>query len=478
MTVRHGLVAVAGFLMLAGPAAAQGLRIANVTIVSPERDAQPGMDVIVRDGRIAAITRTGKADGIPTIDGRGRYLTPGLIDSHVHLGAISGMRPDQEAAHPDIARAAWEQMPRSFLLHGYTTVVDLISTGEAMARWKRAPLMPDTFFCGGAVPMDGYPMAMLPPAVRSQMPYMLIEPGQTPPPGIDPAQHTPAAVVARMKKDGAICVKTTFERGFGPVRDLPVPKLDTIRELVRAAHAQGMPVMLHANGLEAQEFGVAAGVDVIVHGMWNTPPNSDETQQRIRRALDGIIASKIGWQPTIQVLKGLSAMFDPAFLASADLRRVQPASLIAWYATADGQWFRDEIAKEAPPGPPPPGGFLPTRQVRKAQAYLASRGGRLLFGTDTPSAPTYANPPGLNGWLEMQNWMEAGVTPLQLFQAATIENARALNLDREIGTVEVGKRANLLLLKEDPRQTIAAWRGIEKVILGGKALDPASLAAP
>ena len=61
--------------------------------------------------------------------------------------------------------------------------------------------------------------------------------------------------------------------------------------------------------------------------------------------------------------------------------------------------------------------------------------------------------------------------------AATLSNAKALKLDREIGTVEVGKRANLLLLRQDPTQTIQAYRGIEKVILGGQVLAPAELAA-
>jgi imidazolonepropionase-like amidohydrolase len=61
-----------------------------------------------------------------TIDGTGLFLTPGLIDSHVHLGAIPGMTPEQEAAHPDIARAARDQIPRRYLLSGLTSLIDLI----------------------------------------------------------------------------------------------------------------------------------------------------------------------------------------------------------------------------------------------------------------------------------------------------------------------------------------------------------------
>lgn len=58
-----------------------------------------------------------------------------------------------------------------------------------------------------------------------------------------------------------------------------------------------------------------------------------------------------------------------------------------------------------------------------------------------------------------------------------MSNARALKLDREIGTVQVGKRANLLLVRADPRKTIQAYQEIAKVILGGRVLDPSMLAA-
>jgi imidazolonepropionase-like amidohydrolase len=101
----------------------------------------------------------------------------------------------------------------------------------------------------------------------------------------------------------------------------------------------------------------------------------------------------------------------------------------------------------------------------------------VLFGTDTPSAPTYGNPPGLNAWFEMKNLLDAGLTPKQIFRAATLSNAQALHLDRDIGTVEVGKRANLLLLRQDPEKTIEAYADIVSVILDGRVLDPAELAA-
>jgi imidazolonepropionase-like amidohydrolase len=487
-------------LATASPAAvwaAADLQIEHVTIVSPERDG-PMRDVRVRvhAGRITAISKAGGPAMAPTkdmitIDGTGLFLAPGLIDSHVHLGGIPGMTPEQEAAHPDIAGAAQDQIPRSYLLSGFTSLIDLISTPQEMARWKSHATVPDTYFCGGAALMDGYPMNYAPKTERYQAwPYMLIESGSQAPAGIDPAMHTPQAVISRMKADGAICVKTFFERGFGGARDLPVPRVETIREVVKAAHAAGMPVLMHANADEAQKFGLDAGIDIMAHGLWNWNQEHSKTSELtpgIKKILDDELAHNVGWQPTMQVLRGLTDLYSTSFLSDPRLARVLPANLIDWYRSSEGQWFLLEVSRDAKwPDNVSAGelerivnlGFFTTLdRGKQATAYMIARRGRILFGTDTPSSPTFANPPGLNGWLEMHRLRDAGETAAQIFKSATLTNARALKLDRDIGTVQVGKRANLLLLQQDPAQTIEAYTGIVKVILNGRVLDPNELAA-
>ena len=476
---------------------AADLQIEHVTIVSAERgSSMPDALVRVRDGRIVVVARADAApppsgDDTITIDGSGLFLAPGLIDSHVHLSSIPGMRRDQEAKHPELARAARDQIPRSFLLYGFTTLIDLISTPQEMLRWKSHALVPDTHFCGGAALMDGYPMNYTPKAERYGVwPYMLIEPGTQAPDGVDPALHTPQAVVSRMKADGAVCVKTFFERGFGGVRNLAVPKLETIRDVVKAAHDAGLTALMHGSSEEAHRFGLDAGVDVMVHGLWNWRRQSatdNEIPPGIKATLDDEVARGIGWQPTMQVLRGVSDLFSTSFLSDPRLLRVLPAKLIDWYQTPEGQWFRalQSRSEQGPANASPReversfnAEFAPViDRAKRATAYVVARHGRLLFGTDTPSAPTYANPPGLNGWLEMQRLVDAGATAAQIFESATLANARALKLDRDIGTVEVGKRANLLLLRQDPTQTIDAYADIVKVILNGRLLDPSQLTA-
>jgi Amidohydrolase family len=184
-------------------AGSQDLRIENVTIVSPESTREiDGVTVTIHDGRIRSISSavsaaaaSGPSSAVQTLDGTNLYLIPGLIDSHVHLGGIPGMTDEQEKAHPDIAWAARNQFPRSYLYSGFTTVIDLISTPEGMARWKSHDPVPDTYFCGGAVLMDGYPSNYLPKESRyTAMPYWLVgarTPGSTLPPGVTAGEHTP-----------------------------------------------------------------------------------------------------------------------------------------------------------------------------------------------------------------------------------------------------------------------------------------------
>jgi imidazolonepropionase-like amidohydrolase len=482
-------VALLLVLFTTGAAAtpAHDVWIEKVTVVSAERThALAGVNVKIHEGKIVEIARAplqGRRTDTEIIDGKGLFLTPGLIDGHVHLSEIPGMLPEQEQAHPDIAQAAREQFPKSYLYFGFTTLVDLNATPKSIAAWNAHKLRPDTYFCGGVPVMDGYPTRSRPKPDRyDAMPYFLVEPEDLKdlPANIDAAAHTAEAVVARMKADGAICVKTYFERGFGAHRDWRVPHLKTIQDLVRAAHAAGLPVLLHANSYDAQAFGIQAGTDVFAHGLWNWSEPDDVTvpTPKITAVLQAVIDAKRGYQPTIEVLYGIRNVFDDQFLGEPMLSRALPMSLIEWYKSPEGQWYHDRLAKmieESSGHPSDIERFI--ARVNHVVAFLAAHDAHFSFGSDTPSDATYANPPGLNGWLEMHRLIDAGMSPAQLFKAATLANAVAFRLSREVGSVEVGKQANLLLLRADPTVTIRAYDHIHRIILHGSVIDPAELAA-
>jgi len=239
--------------------------------------------------------------------------------------------------------------------------------------------------------------------------------------------------------------------------------------------------MIHANSFEAQRFAVDGDVNVIAHGMWNWGDlnKNSELPDDIKRLLDEIVKEGIGYQATTQVLYGLEAPFDPDYLKNPAIAKVAPKNLIEWFESPEGKWFGKELNEGGDPDAVVIRGIEqgPMRRLRQVVAYLASKDANLLFGTDTPSAPTYGNLPGLNGFLEMKQLQRAGMSLKQIFRAATISNAQEFKLESQIGTIEPGKVANLVLMTKNPLETIDAYDSITTVFVHGKPVSRKDLAA-
>lgn len=476
--------------------------ITDATIISPESlDHIEKGSVLIEDGRIARVERTQEAkrpDGAIVVSGNGQYLIPGLMDSHVHLSSIPGMEmtPDQVklneplaksySKHEAMVESYLKQLPRSYLYYGYTTLVDLVAPSpHELEDFRHEPLHPDLYSCNPSMPFaNGYPMSYAPPEVRFKLfPNFIYDPRQAAsiPPEYKPEDHTPAADVARVKNAGGICVKTFFERGFGPVRNLPVMAPDVLSDIRRAATASGLVLMIHANSFEAQRFAVDGNVDVIAHGMWNWGDldKNPELPDEIKRLLDEIVEKRIGYQATTQVLGGLRAYFDPEYLKMPAITQVVPAALLDWFNSPDGKWFRKELDEDNAPDATMREAFDrgPIRRVRQVVGYLAAMNANFLLGTDTPSAPTYGNLPGLNGFLEMKQLQKAGMSLKQIFRAATISNAQEFRLESQIGTIEPDKVANLVLMTKNPLETIDAYDSITTIFVHGKPIARKDLAA-
>jgi hypothetical protein len=374
-------------------------------------------------------------------------------------------------------RAYFRQLPRSYLYYGYTTLVDLIVFDRAMLDdFRNAPLHPDLLDCGEALPLaNGYPMAFLPPEQRFKaFGNFLHDPAQASsiPAEYKPGDHTPEAAVARVKRAGGSCVKMFFERGFGADRDLPVPSADIFARVRAAATRERLPLIVHANGLEGQAFAVQGHADVIAHGMWHWGALDREQAlpPSIKTVLDRIAAERIGYQPTLRVLYGELAYFDPAYLDTPAIAKVVPKSLAAWFRTPAGRAFRKDLEEKDTPDAAMVAGYErgPLRRVRQVVEYLAAKDANFLFGSDTPSGPTYGNLPGLNGFLEMRELRKAGLDLTQVLRAATINNARQFRIDAQVGTIEPGKVANLVLLARSPLESIEAYDSITTVWIHGE----------
>ena len=109
---------------------------------------------------------------------------------------------------------------------------------------------------------------------------------------------------------------------------------------------------------------------------------------------------------------------------------------------------------------------------------MVERGANLLFASDTAVGGFgWGTPAGLAGFWELQAWAKAGVPLVDLFKAVTINNALALGLADEVGTIEPGKRADTLILRNNPLDRIDAYDSIELVVIGGEVIERSSLSA-
>jgi hypothetical protein len=135
--------------------------ITDVRIISPEKlDHIEKGSVLIENGRIDSVERVKgakKPAGATVVSGEGQFLIPGLIDSHVHLASVPGIRPEVNFG-PAEAKPMWikeyfKQLPRSYLYFGYTTLVDLAAVDRrVLDDLRQAPLHPDLYDCGQSLP--------------------------------------------------------------------------------------------------------------------------------------------------------------------------------------------------------------------------------------------------------------------------------------------------------------------------------------
>jgi len=470
-----------------------GIVIEDVTVISSERQAPlPHATVVIRDGRIAQIaTNLAAGPHAKKIDGHERFLIPGLIDSHVHIGALAPLDDDAVEAHPELLQAYRSQLPRSYLAFGFTTLVDLTTAAQALARFNEAPVHPNLYHCGPAVrTAGGYGAQRIPQdAAAANAANLIYEPAQAKnwPSNLDPQDYTPARAVERVVEGGGVCVKAFVEPGFGGVFTWPVPSAETLAALREETRRRGLVFIVHANAADAWKAVIGAHADVIAHGLWHWPGDrfASVPPSEAREVIRAVAKSGIWVQPTLQVVYGELTVFDRSLLDNPRLAEALPPQVIAYLksdaaqasARATADTYRQIIAKLHPPASMDIAavmGIAPARVTASLRIMLEEKV-KLLFGSDTPAGEGIGNPPGLNGRFELSRWSEAGVPLARILRAATLDNAAAFGLSADRGTIEVGKRADLLLLRADPLKTIDAYDSIETIFVNGNPIPRASL---
>lgn len=456
------------------------LLIENVTIISPNKfTPQQYMNVLIIDGRITQITTNKITTQVKKINAEGKFLTPGIMDSHAHVSSIPGMGFGVEPVamnNPALTELYYKQQPRSFLYYAVTQILDP-NPGLNSHQFTSAKVHPDYFRCEVITSKNTFPyVEKTDDKSRSLYTYVVNENA-----GINEV-NSPEKIVSRISKSGASCIKLYFEDGYGNTSQWQLLSSETLHRIKTSADKKGLTILAHANALDMQQLALNAQVDIIAHGMWNWGEynRSADIPKAISNVLDTIIDKNIGYMPTQRVITGLGEVMIPNIENSPKFEKVTPKAVLDWYKTPEAQWFKNELRM----------GFdgLPDETI--AELFMYNRVGKgnkvvnylnkakypILLASDFPGSPSYANQPGLTTFQEMEAMVAAGLSLEDVLAASTINNAKRFNLDKDYGSVEVGKVANLLILDKNPLHSINAWDSIQTVILHGKAINRDELA--
>lgn len=461
--------------------AKDNILIENVTIVSSHLQApKTQMNVLLSDGRISEITRKKISSFDLKINGLGKFLTPGLMDSHAHVSSIPGMGFGVEPVaikNQVLAQAYFEQQPRSFLYYGVTQILDP-NPGVSFDYFTSTPQHPDYFRCEVLTSKNTFPyVEKTDDLSRSMFTYLIDESaGAT-------TENSVERLIGKIADSGASCIKLYFEDGYGNANQWATLSTNTLKRIKQAAKKSNLLIVAHANALDMQQLALLAGVDVIAHGMWNWGQYNREQNipKEISNTLNKMINDEVAYMPTQRVIAGLGEVMDPTIVNSPEFSSVTPKPLIDWYKTAEAQWFKEElrVGFDGMPDQSISDAFLYGRigKGNKVIQYLKSADHPILLASDFPGSPSFANQPGLTTYQEMKAMVTAGLSLEEVQASATINNAKQFKIENDYGTVEVGKIANLLLLKSNPLDSIESWNSIETIILHGEPIKRESLAA-
>ena len=392
----------------------RGATLIDGTGAAPVRDAA----IIVKDGCIEAVAIGARGPWPPghdVIDVSGLTVLPGLIDCHDHLAAHGydlarrwGLDEPASTRHLRTAHA----IERALAL-GYTTVRDAGGLDAGFGKAVEEGLIQGPRLLTAIAiisPIGGIGDSMSPSGHECVVPA---DPAL--PRGVARGVDDVRNVVRTMVRAGAGVIKcattggASSRAGHGP-RD-PAFDRDEMRALVDEAHALGLTVACHALGGPGLRLALEAGVDSIEHGCY-----LDE-------------------DPELIAMMAERGVFLVPTLTVYEYHRESPAPHVR---------ERARVLREH---------HLET--VRRALAA----GVRVVAGTD---AGGHGHPPNA---VELAHLVAAGLTPMQAIQAATGLAAECLGLGRQIGTLEKGKRADLVVVDGDPLADVGILTDPERIRL-------------
>lgn len=447
---------IALLLILAAPPVDTAARaLVGATLVDGRGGpAVPDAVVLMRGGTIDCAGTRGQCPipaGLSTLDVSGLWLTPGLVDAHVHFsqtGWADG-RPDsldlRERFPYDAVEAGLRSHPerffRSYLCSGVTAVFDVGGYPWTWALRQKAEtdtLAPHVAAAGPLLSTRDHWLNL--PAER-QFIYLSDEKSAREGARYLAAQHTDA-------------IKVWFIGGERPLEDMAV----TVRAAGEEAARAKVPLIVHATELRLAKEALRAGAKLLVHSVWDEA--IDDELVALARKNEAIYC------PTLTVPDGYTRLFEAVLAGTAPVVDdpngcVDAETLKNIAATpALGVGRVDRATHEGRAGDRAKRERVGRENLRRVR----DAGLPIALGTDAGNPLTLHGP---SVYAEMEAMQAAGLTSMEVVVAATRGAARAMGRGADLGTVEKGKAADLLLVAADPTKDVAAFRRLRYVVRGG-----------
>ena len=386
-------------------ASQEPLALTNAAVVDVRSgNLMRGATVLMRGGRIESITPPSPGGsvalpGVRSLDLRGRYVVPGLIDAHVHIGGLAQMRAALESGVTTVRSAGVSHFVdvglRDLVKKGFVAGPDMIAAGYHVRPAMAAEILLDVPDLGDLLSSGGVTGDALRRVIRANL------------------------------SRGVDWIKTlATERAGTPDTDprQQVYSQEELRIIVVEAGAKNIPVMAHAHGAEGADAAVRAGVRSIEHGTYLT----DET---------------------LQMMAKQGTYFDPT------------ADIVNDLAEPGGDYDNAALKRR---------GEMMRPILISAIGRALKLGVKIVAGSDTGYGPNSV----ARVSRELTVLIDAGMTPLQALQAATVTNAEMLRLEKQIGQVAPGFEADLLVVDANPLNNIRTLLDPLVVISNGRlALD-------
>ncbi len=432
------LIALCGPALLAVQRPEVATAFTGVTVITMA-DSLPrnGVTVVVRSDQIEAIGPDADVqipEGAVVIPGGGAYLLPGLVDAHVHL--------------------EWTPDTSDLLLYvanGVTTVrsmdgrTHLLDWAEEISAGR-----------------------MLGPRIVSA--GMVID-------GRDRVYDETA--VATTPSEGRRIVAEQAEMGFRFVKVYDDLAPDVYAAIVAEAGRRGMPVVGHIPDAVGIEAAVRAGQRSVEHFNGFAPVIAADSASTAEMRFLAVPVDSAAVERLADVLTDLGVFVVPTLAAFARAAPVERA--VEWFDRPEHEYMHPQLTEGWAYlyynyAFRPPAFFAALEDGERSRALVARilhrKGVPLAVGTD---APLLSVEPGFAVHRELAHFVDAGLEPYQALRAATVTAARLLGMEREIGTIAVGKRADLLLVASNPLEDLSTLRRPLGVMVEGRWVPRAEL---